>query len=120
MALQTNLSRGRLHLALAPHDLYLHVPSEVEEWKLQLTSMPPGESLRVTVSTPQGVQLAQAQTQKLHVPQEMAFQKHSGFLKIHTDKVPGRLLYDYLLTFDKQLSPSVSLNPGLPLIVSER
>ncbi len=120
VALQTNLSRGRLHLALAPHDLYFHVPPEVEEWKLLLTSMPPGESLRATVSTPQGVQLAQAQTQKLHVPQEMVFQKRSGFLKIHTDKVPGRLLYDYLLTFDKQLSPWVSLNPGLPLMVSER
>jgi len=120
VALQTNLNRRRLHLYLQPQDLYLYVPQNVNQWQLELTSLAPGETIRADIFSPDGNKAGTAETGGTTRIRSITLHGQEGFWKIQAGKASTGTIYDYLLGFDKVLSPWVSLNPGMLLIVTEQ
>ncbi len=116
-AVQTNLDRGKLHLFQSPSTLYVHVPAGVDRWTLGLDTMAPGETAKVTVLGPDGREAAVLETGGKSGHRSATLEGALGFWTVRVGKAGTGILYDYMLTLDKRLSPWASLDPGHPLVV---
>jgi len=116
VAVQTKMHGGQMHLISSPVTLYLPVPAGIGQWDLTLSTASPGETAKVTISSPDGKQAAVLET-VTQSSQTATLKATKGFWKIEVSKAATGLLDDVFLRFDKELPHWVSLDPSQPLKV---